>query len=99
MGLVGFGIGMAIGAAIAFTLIGVQPRNDGSDLSLEMFVSKQPIGFGADVWLVQSSMIDEQKYDKIALVFGVLGDMEICQQLVQALSEEFPNSYKCVTAN
>ncbi len=94
-----FAIGIAVGVAVTLTIVGVQPRNDGSDLSLERFVSKKRIGIGADVWLVQSSMIDEQRFDKIALVFGVLGDMEICQQLVAALAQEFPNSYKCTIAN
>lgn len=61
-------------------------------------VKKKKIGETSDYWLTKTNFFGEP--DRVALVFGILGDQEFCQDLAELYAHKYPRSnYYCLPAN
>ena len=68
------------------------------------FVGQNKVGsmaFGSDYWL-EKRINDEQlgeTWAKLLLVFGYVGNFEVCEELANYLQDKYLQRYRCVPAN
>lgn len=68
------------------------------------FVEQNKVGsmaFGSDYWL-EKKVNDEQlgeTWGKLLLVFGYVGNFEVCEELANYLQNKYSQRYRCVPAN
>lgn len=66
--------------------------------TLTELVKKKKIGQTQDYWLTKSNIAGEP--DRVALVFGLWGDLEFCEDLASLYMGKYPASrYYCLAAN
>lgn len=66
--------------------------------NLSKVVKKGKIGGSTDYWLTKTNFFGDA--DRVALVFGLMDDLEFCQDLATLYSRKYANSrYYCVPAN
>jgi|GEM_PF-5988975 len=66
--------------------------------TLTDLVRKKKIGGATDYWLAKTNFLGES--DRVALVFGLMGDLEFCQDLATLYMQKYPQSrYYCLPAN
>lgn len=76
---------------------GIQTYEDQFEI-LADHVNKKKIGSTPDFWLTKTSIFGSQ--DRVALVFGLLGDDEFCQDIAELYMQKYPDShYYCLPAN
>lgn len=66
--------------------------------TLTDLVKKEKIGGSTDYWLTKTNFFGDA--DRVALVFGVMSDLEFCQDLAKLYTQKYPGSdYYCLPAN
>lgn len=61
-------------------------------------VEKKKIGITRDYWLTKTDLSGAP--DRVALIFGMWGDEEFCQELADLYMGKYPQSrYYCLSAN
>ncbi|MGB3389484.1 MAG: hypothetical protein WBA88_16035 [Pseudaminobacter sp.] len=61
-------------------------------------VKKKKIGGTTDYWLTKTNFFGDA--DRVALVFGLMGDLEFCQDIAELYMLKYPQSkYYCLAAN
>lgn len=66
--------------------------------ALTDMVKKKKIGSTADYWLTKANFFGDA--DRVALVFGLMGDLQFCQDLADLYKQKYPQSgYYCLPAN
>jgi hypothetical protein len=79
-------------------IAGCEESYDDRIAKLEKFAAKNRLGDSADFWLAKKSIFGTT--DKVALVFGLLDDYEMCSDLAALYSSKYPSAeYICVPAN
>lgn len=76
-----------------------KPSLDDQSRRWETFVSHNRFGETADYWLTKRSIFSGQ-LDKVAVIFGVLDDYEMCRDLADLYMSRYPDAeYVCLPAN
>ncbi|WP_168734436.1 hypothetical protein [Ollibium composti] len=66
--------------------------------TLTDLVKKKKLGETPDYWLTKTNFFGAA--DRVALVFGLMGDLEFCQDLADLYERKYPQSnYYCLPAN
>lgn len=66
--------------------------------TLTDLVKKRKIGGSPDYWLTKTNFMGEA--DRVALVFGLMNDLEFCQDLAALYTRKYAQSeYYCLPAN
>lgn len=86
-------------AAIALSsLAGCDQSYEDQIKALEKFASKSRIGSSSDQWLMKYNALGQ--WEKVALVFGFMADVEFCDEVAELYMSKYPSSrYMCFPAN
>lgn len=97
--LIGIGVWMLLGTPMRDIRgwTGTQTYEDQLEILTE-HVKKKKIGTTPDYWLTKTDLAGLP--DRVALIFGLWGDQQFCQDLAELYMQKYPKSqYFCMAAN
>lgn len=88
----------AVGVMVCLCLAGCEPSYDDQLDALNKLVAERRMGISEDYWLTKTNAFGQA--DRVALVFGLMGDAEFCQDLATLYMQKYPaDRYYCLAAN